>query len=137
MEHAEALIETGTMERRRNVAAMESQGQGGIGRREFLRLAVLGLAATLPGSALAAEAGRRKKKTKVVFRLSTHSRRTCKACKGHAANRFYRTEKAADKDRAHVGCNCAIVTQTIDRKLAKRYFKGRRKVHDLREGGKA
>jgi hypothetical protein len=125
------------MERSRDVASLENQAQGGIGRREFLRLALIGLAATLPGSALAAEAGRRKKKTKVVFRLSTHKRRTCKACKGHAANRFYRTRKAADKDRAHVGCNCVIVTQTIDRKLARQYFKGRRKVHDLRAGGKA
>jgi hypothetical protein len=108
-----------------------------MGRRAFLRLAALGLVAVLPGSALAAGPRRRKKKTKVVFRLSTHRRRTCKACKGHGANRFYRTRKAADKDRAHVGCNCAIVRQTIDRQLAKQYFKGRRKVFDLRSGGTA
>jgi hypothetical protein len=106
--------------------------QGGIGRRGFLlQLVALGLVAVLPGRALGAER-RRKKKTKRVFRLSTHRRRTCKACKAHGANRFYRTRKAADKDRAHAGCNCAIVTQTIDRRLAKQYFEGRRKVFDLR-----
>jgi hypothetical protein len=117
------------------VVLVEQAQRGGIGRREFLRLGALGLVALLPGSALAAEGRRRKKTTKVVFRLSTHKRRTCKACKAHAANRLYRTRKAADKDRAHAGCNCAIVKQTIDRQLAKQYFKGRRKVFDLRSGG--
>ena len=105
---------------------------GGIGRRAFLRLVALGLVvAALPGSAVAAER-RKRKTTKLVYRLSTHRRRTCKACKAHAANRFYRSKKAADKDRAHAGCNCAIVKQEIDRTLAKQYFKGRRKVFDLR-----
>ena len=102
-----------------------------MGRRAFLGLLGAGLVALLPGSALGA-GQRRRKKTKVVFRLSSHRRRTCNACKAHGANRFYRTRKAADKDRAHPGCNCAIVTQTIDRRLAKQYFKGRRKVFDLR-----
>jgi hypothetical protein len=116
---------------------IERAEQEGIGRRAFLRLAALGLVALLPGSALAAEGRKRRKKTKLVYRLSTHRRRTCKACKAHAANRFYRTRRAANKDRAHAGCNCAIVTQTIDRRLAKQYFKGRRKVFDLRAGGTA
>ena len=111
---------------------IEQAEQGGIGRRGFLRLVALGLVAALPGSALAAAGSKRRKKTKVVFRLSTHRRRNCKACKGHAANRFYRTRRAANKDRAHVGCNCAIVKQVIDRGLAKQYFKGRHKVFDLR-----
>lgn len=113
----------------------------GIERRAFLRLLAVGAVgaiAALPGASLAAEPRRRKKKTtKTVFRLSTHARRCCKACKGHAANRFYRTRRAADKNRAHPGCNCAIVTQVIPRKLAKQYFKGRRRVHDLRSAGRA
>jgi hypothetical protein len=120
------------MRRRRIVGFIDDAERGGIERRGFLRLvAFAGLVAVLPGSALAAE-GRKRKKTKVVFRLSTHRHRTCKACKGHGANRFYRTRRAADKDRAHEGCNCAIVKQVIDRRLAKHYFKGRRKVFDLR-----
>lgn len=116
---------------------IEQAEHGGIGRRAFLRLAALGLVALLPGSALAAEGRRRRKKTKVVYRLSTHRRRCCNACKAHGANRFYRSRRAANKDRAHAGCNCAIVVQTIDRRLAKQYFKGRRKVFDLRSGGTA
>jgi hypothetical protein len=120
------------------VAPIEQAQGGSFGRRDFLRLGALGLVALLPGAALAAEGHRtRPKATKVVFRLSSHKRRTCKACKAHAANRFYRTRKAANKDRAHAGCNCAIVDQTIDRKLAKQYFKGRHKVFDLRSGGTA
>ena len=114
---------------------IERAEREGMGRRAFLRLVALGLVAFVPGSALAAEGRRRRKKTKVVFRLSTHERRTCKACKGHAANRFYRTRRAAHKDRAHAGCNCTIVKQTIARDLAKQYFKGRHKVFDLRSGG--
>lgn len=116
---------------------VERAERGGIGRRGFLRLAVLGLVALLPGSALAAPGHRKRKTTKVVFRLSTHRRRCCNACKAHGANRFYRTHRAANKDRAHAGCNCAIVKQTIDRKLAKQYFAKRRKVFDLRSGGTA
>jgi hypothetical protein len=108
----------------------------GIGRRAFLGLLASGLVALLPGSALGVER-RKRKETKRVFRLSSHRLRTCKACKAHGANRFYRTRKAADKDRAHAGCNCKIVTQTIDRQLAKQYFKGRRKVFDLRSEGTA
>lgn len=116
---------------------METTGrkeQGGIGRRDFLRLVTVGVvAAALPGAALAAPA-KKKKTTKKVFRLSSHKLRCCKACKAHGANRFYRTKRAANKGRAHKGCNCAIVTQVIDRELAKQYFKGRKKVYDLRSG---
>jgi hypothetical protein len=125
------------MTRRRNVGFVDRAEHEGMGRRAFLvGLLASGLVALLPGSALGAQR-RKRKKTKRVFRLSTHRHRTCKACKAHAANRFYRTRKAADKDRAHAGCNCAIVTQTIARPLAKQYFKGRRKVFDLRSGGTA
>lgn len=111
------------------MADLERATGEGIGRRAFLHFLVLGFAALLPGPALAA---RRKKK--VVFRLSSHGRRCCGACKAHAANRFYRTEAAADADRAHAGCNCAIVSQRIKRRLAKRYFK-RADVFDLRWEG--
>jgi hypothetical protein len=107
------------------IDAMESEG---IGRRAFLGLLGLGLIALLPGQAWARP--RRRKKT--VYRLSTRGHRTCTACKGHAANRFYKTREAADADRSHAGCNCAIVSQRIKRGLAKQYFKQRRQVFDLR-----
>lgn len=110
------------------MALVEEWESDGIGRRAFLRLSVLGLVALLPGPALAAQL---RKKKKIVYRLSTHGRRTCTACKAHAANRFYKTPAAAEGDRAHAGCNCAIVSQKLKRRLAKRYFK-RRTVFDLR-----
>jgi hypothetical protein len=115
-----------------NVATSERANGEGIGRRRFLQLMAVGVGAAIAGPALAAQPLRKKKTTKVVFRLSTHRHRCCKACKGHGANRFYRTKRAANKGRAHKGCNCAIVTQTISRDLAKQYFKGRKKVYDLR-----
>jgi hypothetical protein len=117
------------------VAFVEHTPERGMERRTFLRLVALGLAAAaVPGSALAAPR-RKRKKIKTVYRLSTHGRRCCKACKAHAANRFYRTRKAADGNRPHLGCNCAIVTQEIDRAQAKQFFKKRHKVFDLRSGG--
>jgi hypothetical protein len=112
---------------------MEQMEPGGMERRQFLRLLALGAAAAVIPTASRGAALRKRKKTKKVFRLSVHKRRCCNACKGHAANRFYRSKRAANKDRAHPGCNCPIVTQVIDRELAKQYFKGRKKVHDLRE----
>ena len=119
--------------RRDEMETTERKEQGGIGRRDFLRLVTVGVVAvTLPKAALAAP--RKRKTTKKVFRLSSHKLRCCKACKAHGANRYYRTKRAANKDRAHKGCNCAIVTQVIDRQLAKQYFKGRKKVYDLRSG---
>ena len=108
--------------------------RSGVGRRDFLRLLALGAFAAVIPTAARGAALRKRKKTKKVFRLSVHKRRCCNACKGHAANRFYRSKRAANKDRAHPGCNCPIVTQVIDRSLAKEYFKGRKKVHDLRSG---
>jgi hypothetical protein len=107
------------------IDAMESEG---IGRRAFLGLLGLGLIALLPGQAWA----RPRHRKKTVYRLSTRAHRTCTACKGHAANRYYKTREAADADRSHAGCNCAIVSQRIKRGLAKQYFKKRRQVFDLR-----
>lgn len=111
------------------MAGFGPETRAGIGRREFLRLLALGFVALVPSPALARR--RKKKKKTDAFRLSTHGHRTCGACKAHAANRFYRTREAADADRAHVGCNCAIVTQRIKRRLAKRYF-SQGDVFDLR-----
>jgi hypothetical protein len=91
-------------------------------RRDFLRLSAVGLGATstlvLPGVRAGAEPAT-PGRLRTAFRLSTHGRRTCHACKSHAANRFYRTFQAADTFRAHLGCNCGIVTQPL---LAGIYF---------------
>jgi hypothetical protein len=114
------------------MSELERSADRGMERRAFLRLAALGLVALVPGPALAAP----RKKKKRVYRLSSHGRRTCNACKAHGANRFYATQEAAEGDRPHPGCNCAIVTQKVKRRLAKRYFE-RGAVFDLRWEGTA
>ena len=76
------------------------------------------------------------KKQKTVYRLSTHGRHACNACKGHGANRYYRQPTYADADRAHVGCNCPIVTQQIANGLYQKWFRlphgGLAPVFDIR-----
>lgn len=82
-----------------------------ICRKRFLGGAVLGVASlALPAVARAAE-----KKQLPVFRLSPKAgkcdgpRKTCacKACYGHTA-KVFPTKGAADGNRAHTYCNCAI-----------------------------
>jgi hypothetical protein len=96
-----------------------------IGRRQFLRLSAVVTGASLTGAALSAcgDDDSAPAGTATTFRLSTRGERTCGACKAHGANRFYRTRDAADDDRAHLGCNCRIVTQAIAVELADQYFR--------------
>jgi hypothetical protein len=107
----------------------------GVDRRAFLRRTVAGLGASALMSMPVvqhAEAITRKK-VKTAYRLSTHGRRECSACKVHAANRFYLTADAANTDRAHLGCNCGIVTQDLAQAVWSCYFRrGKAKVYDLR-----
>lgn len=107
-----------------------------IGRRRILGLVGATGAASLlrPVEALAGqrEQGSTHRRTDVAYRLSTHGRRVCGACKSHAANRFYRTAKKADGDRAHRGCNCAIVAHPLPAGTYHRFFAGKRDVWDRR-----
>lgn len=107
-----------------------------IGRRRLLGLlGGAGAAGVLrPVDVLAG--GRRRdharRRTETAYRLSTHGHRVCNACKGHAANRFYRTPRAADRDRAHKGCNCAVVPHPLPAGTYNRLFSGKRDVWDRR-----
>jgi hypothetical protein len=95
-----------------------------IDRRRFLQgIGVVGAATVVAGAvpseaALAAVAG-----TKSVYRLSTHGTHACNACKGHGANRYYRLPVFATKDRAHLGCNCPILTQRVPSRTYQRWFR--------------
>jgi hypothetical protein len=107
----------------------------GLDRRSFLRKAATGLGASavlsLPGVGHAVAAT--GKKTKTAYRLSTHGRRACSACKGTGANRFYVSADAANNGRAHLGCNCGIVTQELLKATWSCYFRGgKAPVYDLR-----
>ena len=106
-----------------------------LNRRSFLRKSVAGLGASaflsMPG-VRAVEAAT-PKKVRTAYRLSSHGRRVCGACKAHDANRFYISADAANKGRAHPGCNCGIVTQNLLRGTWACYFRGgRTSVYDLR-----
>ena len=96
-------------------------------RRQFLSFAVLGAGAVLSEAATASPHGHNprlhRRNWVSVYRLSTHQRRSCGACKAHGANRFYRSHEAADADRAHPGCNCSIVTQPLPRGRVLRMFR--------------
>ena len=49
----------------------------------------------------------------VVWRLSTRNQRApCKACKAHAAHRYFASSDAAAVGRAHKGCTCAVREQS-------------------------
>ena len=109
--------------------------RSGLDRRSFLRKAATGLGASavlsLRGVGTTEAATRKRFKT--AYRLSTHRMHACTACKGTAANRFYVSADAANTGRAHLGCNCRIVTETLPRATWTCYFRGgKAKVYDLR-----
>ena len=51
--------------------------------------------------------------THTVYRFQTRKARTCNACNNHSRYKIFMTAQAADQNRAHPGCNCKIVEQTI------------------------
>lgn len=71
--------------------------------------------------------------TRTAYRFSTRGRVACLACRAHAANRYYGTPQAAVDDRAHRGCNCAVIGQPLLVGTYNAYFNGR-KVWDVRWG---
>jgi hypothetical protein len=106
-----------------------------VDRRAFLRKTVTGVGASaflaMPVVQHAEAATRKKVRT--AYRLSTHGRRECSACRIHAAERFYISPDEANKGRAHLGCNCGIVTQDLAPGTWKCFFRGgKAKVYDLR-----
>ncbi|MDP9357008.1 MAG: hypothetical protein M3R02_17320 [Chloroflexota bacterium] len=40
---------------------------------------------------------------------------TCNACRGHAANKFFASFAATDGGRAHPGCDCGVVEESMAR----------------------
>jgi hypothetical protein len=52
-------------------------------------------------------------KTQPIYKLVRNGP-TCHACLHHDLNSLFPTRKAANGNRAHVGCNCTIVEGRID-----------------------
>jgi len=79
-----------------------------------------------------------EKKQYVVYHTSTRKKKACSACKKHALNKIFSSREAAEKSRAHPGCNCKIVEEKINRRNYVEAFglssKGGVKVYDKRWG---
>ena len=116
-------------------SSFASSPRSELDRRSFLRRAAAGLGASavlsLPVIGSAGLATPRK--FKVTYRLSTHRMRACSACKGTGANRFYISTDAANRGRAHLGCNCRILAERIPKAAWTCYFRGgKRQAYDTR-----
>lgn len=109
-----------------------------VARRVVLRRLTLGglytaAAASAPAVAHGTTPGLPTVATRTAYRLSTRGRVSCRACRAHAANRYYRTPQAAADDRAHRGCNCAVVGHPLVVGTYNAYLNGR-EVWDVRWG---
>lgn len=58
-----------------------------------------------------------------IFRFTTRNNVSCRACRKHHRYMAFRTRKVARRNRAHPGCDCAIVPQWVDRKTFRLMFK--------------
>src|SRR5438093_5593031 len=85
--------------------------RGLLTRRSFLARsgAVFG-ALSLPALARA-----RTQETAGIYKLARNGP-TCVACGRQDTKKLFPTRKAANGNRAHIGCNCRIVEGTIDRR---------------------
>jgi hypothetical protein len=85
----------------------------GLTRRKLIAQgAAAGAVLAFPTRALSA------KKTLPIFRLLTgcgDGSCACNACKIHDAKSLFPTWKAANGNRAHIGCNCTIDEGTIEK----------------------
>jgi hypothetical protein len=86
--------------------------EGLFTRRVFLvRSAVVAGALALPARTLA-----RTSRTTAVYKLDTGCGQgacACNACFYCDSNSLFPTRKAADGNRAHIGCNCTIVEGSL------------------------
>jgi len=79
-------------------------------RKRFVAGAAALGAASVPAIARGALAA---SKTQPVYKLVRNGH-TCKACLAHDSNSLFASAKAANGNRAHVGCNCKIVGGSLD-----------------------
>jgi hypothetical protein len=109
-----------------------------LSRRTFLRgVGVAGagtaVATVLPSGVAAAAT---KSRYVTVYRLSHEGEQACGACDQHDFNRYYRKARFARHNRAHLRCNCDIITQNLTQGNWEKFFVRPggtlRKVWDLR-----
>lgn len=77
------------------------------------RRGLLASGAAAAGALAVPAVARAKPRTQAIFKLTPNGG-TCKACAKHDAASLFPTAKAADSNRAHIGCNCAVIPGTIE-----------------------
>ncbi|MGE5272901.1 MAG: hypothetical protein ACM3QU_03895 [Verrucomicrobiota bacterium] len=77
------------------------------------RRRLLASGAAAAGALAIPTVARAKPKTQSIFKLVANGA-TCRACLSHDAASLFPTAKAANGNRAHVGCNCTVVQGSID-----------------------
>jgi hypothetical protein len=115
------------------MGAQEPERQ--VSRRTFLGWAGgASAAAAASGLGLAAPAAAGRRRKLKVFKLDAEGKgyhcgsgggdcRGCKACRRHAKNKLFPSEKAARDHRAHLGCRCGVVGGgKLPRKTWKKLF---------------
>jgi hypothetical protein len=120
---------------------------GGLtSRRRLLQgLAALGTVVVAPVAAEAIVApmfrrrATRSVKGVMVYRFTTRHAYACRACEQHHKYKVFTSRGIANANRAHPGCNCAIVEMRLDAQVANKLF-GRKAlaptgVGDLRLAG--
>jgi hypothetical protein len=77
------------------------------------RKRLLASGAAAAGALAIPKIARSAPKSQSIFKL-VPNKATCGACLGHDAASLFPTRKAADGNRAHIGCNCDIVKGSVD-----------------------
>jgi hypothetical protein len=63
----------------------------------------------------------------VVYRFTTRDAYACRACRQHHKYKVFTSHALANANRAHPGCNCAIVPMRLNARVANTLF-GRKAV---------
>jgi len=86
---------------------------GEMAERVLTRRQLVSAGAAAAGALAIPTVARAKPKTQYIFKLAPNGA-TCPACVNHDNASLFPTAKAANGNRAHIGCNCKIVRGTVD-----------------------
>jgi hypothetical protein len=78
------------------------------------RRRLLSSGAAAAGALAIPAVGRAKPKSQAIFKLVPNGG-TCHSCVDHDRFSLFPSWKAANGNRAHIGCNCKIVKGTVDK----------------------
>lgn len=88
-------------------------GKPGEMAKRLTRRRLLSAGAAAAGALAIPTVARAKPKTELIFKLVPNGA-TCRGCASHDEASLFPTAKAANGNRAHIGCNCTIARGTVD-----------------------